>query len=479
MNPIMIILAVNAARDSRRRYRGRRAALERDQLLIAAPLVPVVALFLAAFWRDPQLEDVLIPALWVLPFSPLLFAWPLTRRVLIPLGRHRLAGFFAWFSLFWWGGDRRAGSVTASAMALLRRPRTPEVLEHELLRLEKRLARCKHATGGVLVAQAFIARARGDGAGFRAHLRTAARFDRDGTPFAALALASEAAAAHAAATGDVEALASVRPRSRVAHVLVRAGRLLRGDVEKPRRRWLQALTWMAPRHEHLARLVQDAEAARDAVVDESARLVLSGEDPVVHLYEALAFAAAAPDRLTLADGDVLARVVEAAAWKLRGEDDKPPLDVESEELIDDGLRALLQPVLAPLPARVRARVVAESTLCAETLDDDQATSGEVLHALADALDARVDENRFLGALPELADWARLRATYDAVARLGPDARVEAYHAVVVAVGKYGAWLFNGEHEFTLARASFLFLHEEAKALGDDENATMMKNNLSY
>ncbi len=160
----------------------------------------------------------------------------------------------------------------------------------------------------------------------------------------------------------------------------------------------------------------------------------------------------------LGDPAVRERVLRRAA-ALRVGDPAAAFDAWVSEIAEElGALAVAGglPLVGEGPATHRARRELRGVLLAD------------LELAAAALRRRVDEVR---PLPAVAEWRELwavRSSYaQTVAILGPDARPLALSVVGEHVNALAVWLWNARKQRVVGHAAFRWLHDEARAVGDD------------
>lgn len=425
-----------------------------------------------------------------------LFPWPITRMILIPLGMPRAAYYVARLSDLWWRGDRSGGAALAAAWALLRQPTHREKaaawIELKLQKSEKRLM------GGAIVAHGLIAAARGDLEAARAVLESVTVMAPRAVRAIARDVALEWLIADAAALGDWKRVSELgeRPVTRTVRLMGGvADRLLRNPeapanarlywrwLVAPRRRWTRAV---------VLRAVATPYEPRERTWAHS-----DGPGPVV---------SPPPE-----GADALTGALWQHAELLR----RPAARLSQEELValgrawdaalaDAGLReqllaravALGVPGIDGALTKLRAAAEADVGAAAEAagirlgeLNEPGELLGRAaylekermlseLELAASSLARRTEERRELPPLDEWREWLGIRKLYERAAAGGLDARRLAYSAIHHEVCELAVWLFNIREEKPIANAMFRWLLAEAERVGATESARVNRNNVA-
>ncbi|NVB41727.1 hypothetical protein G6O69_28090 [Pseudenhygromyxa sp. WMMC2535] len=453
-------------------------------VVLAIILSFVAALFALSVARG-KLEH-LIP---LAAITVLLFPWPLTRYVLIPLGWWRAASGLAQLAGWVWRGDVASGQLVAGAWAVLRQ-RTPDVAAIAQLSAQRDALEPLGATG--ILASALLQDAVGDREAARQLMRMVASFDDAHRPPLTRLLADEWLIADAAARGawaEVEQLARVPlRRSRGARLLGAIAARLIGYPPVPSDAEL-ILRWLiAPsRTKTLASLRQALAQPRAEIVPETRQQLtapipaLDGPALLAAHRRAISQGSVPLEQLVglahgwermLCDPGLRSRTAKRAL-ALRGGDPDEAIARLGREIELDlfGLARAADLPLAPLEqGHATLRKVARE-LRHELLDD--------LAMRCEGVEARVAARRPLPPLDELREFLAVRAQYERTCRLGgPELVRVAFAQVHDPLCTLAVWLWDERGESAIANAMFRWLAHEATIAGDEEAAELQRRNMA-
>ncbi|PRP93806.1 hypothetical protein ENSA5_42080 [Enhygromyxa salina] len=444
----------------------------------------VAALFALSVGRGHAINMIPLAAVLVL-----LFPWPITRFVLIPLGWWRAAWNMAQLSGWVWRGDVAGGQLVAGAWAVLRR-RRPSAAAIAWLSAERDELPSLGAPG--VLGSALLADALGDHAAARRLMQIVAEFDGDQHPPLTRYLANEWLVADAASRG---AWAEVELRGRSPHRRSRATRLL-GDVAArligyppvPSNLAL-ILRWLvAPSRLQTLALVRRALREPQAEVVPAVRrpselpaAPLEGPALLAAHSEAIASGKIPTDQL-MSLGRSWDRLLADPA--LRSQTAHRALALRAGDP-DSVLERLGRQVEADLFALARAGAVP----LAELEGDSKAlrrVARELRHELLDelaimseGLDARVRARRQLAPLDELREFLTIREHYEQVCELGGNELVRvAFSQIHDPMCKLAVWLWDERGDSSIANAMFRWLGHEAVMAGDEEAAELQRRNVA-
>ncbi len=421
----------------------------------------------------------------------LLFPWPITRLVMIPLGLWRPAWSLAQLSGWVWRGDVIGGQIVAGAWAVLRQRHPNPKAIAELAR-QRDMLEPLGAPG--VVASALLADATGDRDEARRFMRMVTDFDRAHCPPLTLHLANEWRVADAAARGawaEVELLGRApHRRSRATKFFGVAAARLIGYPPVPSDALL-VLRWaLAPSRLQTLPLLRRALAVPRVEVSPSTRpscdrpqTALTGDALLCAHSRALASPAVSLGDLRMLAHSWDQRLAQPAlrshtarrALALRAGD--PDAAIERlRAQIDLDLSALARTADIPLAeleregdAGVLRRVARE--LRHDLLDE--------LAILSEAVDARVRARRTLPPLDELREFVAVRTQYDRVCRLGgPELVRIAFSQAHDPLCNLAVWLWDERGEVAIASAMFRWLGHEATIAGDEQAAALQRRNVA-
>lgn len=417
----------------------------------------------------------------------LLFPWPITRLVLIPLGAWRAAWNLTQLAGWIWRGDVPGGQVVAGAWALLRRRKPDPAAIAWLAARRDELPRLEGA--GVL-ASALLADALGDREQARRLVRSVASFDEQQCPPIALHLANEWRIADAAARGDwaeVELLGRApHRRSRVARLLGAVAARLIGYPPIPSRLEIVGLWLLAPsRLRNLGLLRRALDSSLDATI---LKPTTRAGAPAIEPASLLAAHARALVQTGVPASQVLAL---GRAW------DQALTDPSLREQTIRRSLALRggdpDQVLAKLGRQIEhdlASLARSAKIPLATLEQAEGTlrrvARELRHELLDelalaceALDRRVRHRQALPALDELREFLAVQAHYERVHRqAGGELLRIAFTQVHDPLCNLAVWLWDERGEAAIANAMFRWLLHEATVVGDEEAIGLQRRNVA-
>lgn len=452
--------------------------------VLALILSYVAALFALSIARGHVLHLIPFAAVLVL-----LFPWPITRFVLIPLGWWRAAWHFAQLAGWVWRGDVPGGQLVAGAWAVLRQ-RVPD--PSAIAWLSRRRDELEPLEAPGVLGSALLADALGDRSAARRLMRIVADFDDDHRPPLSRYLANEWLTADAADRG---AWAEVELRGRSPHRRSRTTRLL-GDIAArligyppvPSNASL-IVRWSisGARLRTLPLLRRALRVLPAEVVPEVRRpiaapeRVLEGAALLVAHSEAVASGKIGPEQLLdlgrawdrqLGDPQLRDRTARRALALRAGDPD---------QVID----RLGRQVEADLSALALAAGVPLSVL-ERDCSSLRRVARELRHALLDelavvceGLDARVRARKPLNPLDELREFMSVREQYEQVCELGGGELTRvAFSQIHDPLCNLAVWLWDERGETALANAMFRWLGHEAVMAGDEEAAELQRRNVA-
>lgn len=416
----------------------------------------------------------------------LLFPWPITRAVLIPLGAWRAAWNLTQLAGWMWRGDVAGGQFVAGTWALLRR-RVPDPAA--IAWLCARRDELPQLEGAGVLGSALMADVLGDREQARRLMRSVASFDEDRCPPIAAHLANEWRIADAAQRGEwteVELLGRApHRRSRAARLLGAIAARLIGYPPVPGNLQLISLWLLAPsRVRHLGLLRRALATAPYEAIKPTTRVTAKPIEPDVLLAthartlvqprvasaQILALASAW-DRVLTEPG--LREQTVRRALALRGGDPDQVLAKLGRQVEQD-LASLARTARIPLATLEEAqgalrRVARE--LRHELLDD--------LALACEALDRRVRQRRALPPLDELREFLAVQEQYERVHRLGGGELLRiAFSQAHDPLCNLAVWLWDERGETAIANAMFRWLLHEATVAGDEEAVTLQRRNVA-
>ena len=454
-------------------------------VVLALILSYVAALFALSVARGHVMHVIPLAAVLVL-----LFPWPITRFVLIPLGRWRMAWNFAQLSGWVWRGDVPGGQLVAGAWAVLRQ-RTPSAKAIAWLSARRDELEPLEAPG--VVGSALLADALGDRSAARRMLRLVADFEDHNRPPLTRYLANEWLTADAADRGawaDVELRGrSPHRRSRTTRLLGEIAARLIGYPPVPSNATL-VVVWLlsGARLRTLPLLRRAMRVPRVDVVPEVRRPAVSAVEPVldgsallVAHSEAIAKGKIPMERL-LGLGRAWDRLLGDP--QLRDQTARRALALRAGDP-DQVIARLGRQVEADLTALAlagRIPLVALEGDCASL----RRVARELRHLLLDdlavvceGLDARVRARKPLAPLDELREFMAVREQYEQVCEIGgPELVRVAFSQIHDPLCNLAVWLWDERGEAGISNAMFHWLGHEAVMAGDEEAAELQRRNVA-
>jgi hypothetical protein len=426
----------------------------------------------------------------VLVWLGVVLVWTIARYVLVPLGLVRAAYYVSLAS--WKAPEEKVGTALLAAGMALHRKRGD--IAEDAAWLEEKIQAESPLRGGVIVAAAATAAARGDRDGARALFQSIGALDPQACTEIAKHTAASFLAADAAARGAwdevIEIGGELLRAGRSAWLLATVGKRLLGRPDAPGRFALLQSWLLAPRRRHTYAIVERALSVPDGAAPP-----LDDEDdtraPAAPDGDALAKALAEHVRLLSMKKPAPADVVRAGrAFDAVFEEGSLPaeLDDRAAELgatrAGHALACFREDVEESLFQVLRAHRIAldDTTLdlgvvaaAAQRRLRDETLA--VIEALSDAVRIRVNERRALPAIDEWREVVALRAAYErGIALGGPELRYLAFTKVHSDVCALGVWLFNERKERLIGNAMFRFLLAEAHAVGDSQAIELQTKN---
>ena len=417
------------------------------------------------------------------------FPWWVARKVLAPLGLHRLAFYVANFSRNTWLNDKPGGPAFAAALALAHQdnasPRAIQWVEQKL----NQSGKCLQPSG--VGALALLEAAKGQYDSARALFDSLLQFDKRLLPRTLRLHAGQWLASDAAARGDWEKVLQVAnhpqlPYSRLVALLAASARRALSRPDAPGRFGLW-LAWLwAPRRLWTFLFVRkvSARALRPARPSGSPALapLPSEAGPVAaalhrHLSlrlesgklsgAALKSVAAEWEKVLEAPGTLLALADRCAA--LGGGEVNQTLAK---------VRELLEAELAALAERAEGGAGGETpALLKGGLSQRRDQLFDRFEQLMDQMDRRKQAKRELDAPSEWREVVALRGLYsELVAGVELPERQLVFSVVRDRLVNYAVWLYNERSERPIANAVFRFLWTEATAMGDESSAKLNQKN---
>lgn len=474
--------------------------------LIVGPWFVAELAYLIAALAAGELADALVALGYVLATGIVLFPWPITRAILIPLGQVKLAWALTRLS-FWIGRrDLRGVAVLAASWAGLRRGHAGPALDAELIAwIERRRDASPRGEvrwklgGAAVVATGLLAENCGDRASARRLLDSALELAAPTRARVTIEAAALWLCAEAIERGAWRELGRIVGKTPIATRRLRlirsvAARVAEAEVDRvsDARLWWEWL--IAPGRRANLELVRRGLAAPNSASGPTARerdrvgsiAVPEGADPLtVALTLHAATLASPPDELDRADLTGL-----ALAW------DRALADPD----LADRLRARAQALGAHEHSRGPERLAAMvrddllGLIHAAGLELGQLhDAGELLaraarqlhtdlldglETAAEALEPRVEAKRELPAIDEWQTFLALREQYLAAVGLGGlDLRRLAFQTVHGPLCSLAVWLWNERSERALGNAMFEWLLREAIIVDDAEAVRLQERNV--
>ncbi len=444
----------------------------------------VAALFALSIARGHVIHSVPFAAVLVL-----LFPWPITRFVLIPLGWWRAAWHFAQLSGWVWRGDVPGAQLVAGAWAVLRQ-RVPDPQAIAWLTARRDELEPLEAPG--VLGSALLGDALGDRSAARRLMRIVADFDDENRPPLTRYLANEWLTADAADRG---AWAEVELRGRSPHRRSRTTRLLGqiaarliGYPPVPSDATL-IFQWLisGARMRTFPLLLRALRVLPAEVVPQLRRpsaapeLILEGPALLVAHSEAIASGKIPADRLMslgrawdrqLGDPQLRDRTARRAL-ALRAGDPDQVIDRLGRQVEAD-LSALALTAGVPL-----AQLEGDCSSLRRVARELRHALLDELAVVCEGLDARVRARKQLAALDELREFMAVREQYEQVCELGGGELTRvAFSQIHDPLCNLAVWLWDERGETGIATAMFCWLGHEAVLAGDEEAAELQRRNVA-
>ncbi len=438
--------------------------------------------------------------------TPVLFPWLITRTLLIPFGRAKLAWLITRMSFWNWRGDVRSGAVIAASLAILRRADQPSELiawaeaKRDATAPRQNPVRWKSG-GATIVASGLLAAARGDIRSARRLLASASELVVESWPRRAVQVASEWLCAEAIERGDwrqVEFVARTsQVGSRMLELLASVAARLTGVAPLPRDLILRLQWLLAPRRRATRPLLAAALATPTTPKPRDERRIR----PLEPAYSSDVLDQAGPLGLALAlHVELLRQPLEALhakqliqvgqAWDHALASEALDRLLRERALVlgsrsDQALRTLIDEVEADLAERIRAARLPLAGLgeCEGLVERVvRRMHADLLDALeiaTSAFEARIDARRELPAIDEWQSFLALREQHaDAIALAGPDLRRLAFTQLHGPICSLAVWLWNDRSERALGNAIFQWLLNEAIIVDDAEAIRLQEKNVA-
>jgi hypothetical protein len=462
----------------------------------------MLALIVQGYGSVPVVVAMVVSAL-------LLFPWPLTRRVCIPLGLVRLSWFTALFADYTWGRDMGGGRATAAVLAAWHGKKTPR---SRLFAVWQRLtvrpsdlafARAKVQSLDLLgaagaTAAGLLADVDGDAAGADAIFAVVDFFDDAVVPLAAkgivadrrlMATLRDASLSQAQKREAILALSSTS----VAVAFVQAI-LVRDDVVDD----ASFLTRATRQAVCLARFVMLPHPWAAWPVLRGAPVLPADPAPqatpttttTAATAAAMTTPAAPAVSTAVGFGDAAKRHAElsqqrqvsvddvatlALLWGARLDEQQQAMTARAKALgvdgaqLSRGLSAQVLSALSALTARLDLRdvdVALMPPLLAEAISALRSERLDGLEIAVAAWRSRLESKTPKSPVDELRELGSLMALKGDVARVGKDGPFIAFEASQWVLCELAVWLWNERREPRLGNAIFRALLADAKAVGD-------------
>jgi hypothetical protein len=433
----------------------------------------------------------------------MLFPYPFTRFVLVPLGAAQFAFDFARLSHWRFWNDRTAGGVAMAAWASLRSKKAETARLEQFLAssvafypdegrgwafLRRLLPRSRRVNA--LLAAGLLAAARDDFEGARALLKQIAREPLDGRDRTARALAVEWLCADGAERGDWREVMALSmgfsfPHTPLTLFLGCAALRIVGDERAPGEAELERAWRRSGCAAATAPLYERARGPRRRSVPS---YVPSRADGGGDLGRALA------GQLALSRGTparpAAALVQVARAWE-RALEAPEMARALAGRASDLGVPTAV-PVLDEVRAQVEEQLGAIALRDGVRLDDLEAGGallarvgrrirGEMLGQLDDAIQritARVEDDRRLPGAVEMGELEALVEQYMAIGKFGGlETRGVAFASMHAPICAWAVWLFNERRQKRVGNAIFRFLWREAFILEDPAALELQSRNV--
>jgi hypothetical protein len=436
--------------------------------------VQLCVLLLVFGAADPTGKVFLVPA-FILLFAPSF----VLREVVVALEAPRVAYWTArWFGPVKVMKESSAGAAVYGALALARRPSSPEALDW--LELQVNAARSRR--GAAVVAVGLLAALRGDRDRARGLFLIADATPRNHIPRCVRVIARDWLIADAARIGDWPEVVRMGRRGkgslRWSYALARMAERL---AEDPRscRNWQLCLWWMiAPRRiatfsllrralavPRVAKQVVDGPPIADGLPDALAGLARSLECRFVHDRGSLARAAAGVDA-----------AIDLAVTRTRVQERLQVLGSQNDiATVTTALQARLSDLLVPLIEEFpRIAVGARGPILDQAIERVRARLLRDIEAQCKDYDDRQDNERSLNELEEWGTWAVTRHQAHRLLELSPESEDMLFHRMYVPVCNFAVFQHNTCRRIGLAydMHTWLYLHSTS-----DPAATrlLMKN----
>lgn len=420
-----------------------------------------------------------------------LMPWTVARRVCIPLGMSRAAGWLSALSGWTWCKDMSGGGLVAAAWAVCRQ-RMPD--RDAVQRIEAARDRQPTLTAAQVLATGLLAAARADMPAARWLLESVDVLGPRSTPSMVHKLAREWLVADAVACGDWARAADLAPgqlpRSRMTRFLGAAAARIAGHANAPESALIWAHWLVAPMRRRTYDLARRAAAApMSGAAGFVPRGLLGTSLPPDRHADALSAHVAALQQPHCTAADI-ARLAEAWDQALAAPETRAfimqrasALGASAATCVDRMLLRLGEEVAEDLAGMVRSARLALGDRAARSpiLSAAQGRLHEELlgelELAFDALSARVERRHALSSVDEWREWLSLLALHRrAVAVGGLELGRLAFPHVHHIGCKLAVWLWNERREHLMANAMFRWLLDEAMAVGDAEAIELENRN---
>ena len=438
----------------------------------------------------------------------LLFPWPITRMVLIPLGLSRLAASVTRLADWTWGADPTGGAALAAVLAashsagdhgadqpaggpgLLARCRRMVSRPADVASARQRLQGLELISAGGVMAAAVMADSDNDHEAGDALAASLDHFDPQVVPVASLRLRAERTVwrlmANTLITDDERRRTLLDlPRHGSSTVALVQALVRRQDEPTPRHRAAVGWWWlMAPRKRHTWSLLRGttwlpttatATATTTTTTTTTTTLTFGGAAhrhaelaarEVVLVVDVAQLAGAWEQALADAIATVRAR---ATVLGVNGDD------------AEGGLRATVHNALVSLVQRLDLSDVDTTTLPAamqRAIDDVRSQRMDALEITVATWRLRLQDAIDRQPIDELREWAALRRLGGAVASTGSNGAWIAHEASQWVVCELAVRLWNVRREHRLANAMFRSLLDDATRVGDTRGAETQRANVA-
>jgi hypothetical protein len=450
----------------------------------------------------------------------LLFPWPITRMVLIPLGLSRLAASVTRLADWTWSEDPTGGAALAAVLAasqsapdhgvdqpaggpgLLARCRRMVSRPADVASARQRLQGLDLVSAGGVMAAAVMADSDNDHEAGDALAASLDHFDPQVVPVAALRLRAERTVwrlmANTLITDDERRRTLLDlPRHGSSTVALVQALVRRQDEPTPRHRAAVGWWWlMAPRKRHTWALLRGTTwlpttaTTTTATTATTATTTTTTTTATTTTTTTLTFGAAAQRHAELAAREVVL-VVDVAelagAWEQALADAVATVRARATVLgvhgddAEDGLRATVHNALVSLVNRLDLSAVDTATLPAgmqRAIDDVRSQRMDALEITVAAWRLRLQDAIDRQPIDELREWTALRRLGGAVARTGSNGAWLAHEASQWVVCELAVRLWNVRREHRLANAIFRSLLDDATRVGDTRGAETQRANIA-